>query len=563
MAKLPSKNTFASETADSFGGINRTKAIGKLSEAYDIINMRIQPDGSLTRREGYRCFMDYSTTIRCAMTCPTDPSYVFVLADEILYSVNMAENTSIELSRGFNTYAPAFFFRIHDLAYLFCEGLYGIQPDGLVYKNGYVPLVGKNWGADGGEIYEQQNMLAFNIRIDYLLDRDTGTLFTGFDLGGIDAVYVNGQPVTGSYIERQNVCLPAVFPAGTRVLLCLSLALSQVYDILSLFSCTAGYSYGHGENSTAILYGGEEPSRLFYLSHIPQDKVAEAQVYYPDSLDIYCPATPTHVKNLNGGVRAICGESDCLIVAGQYEILRLTDNISTPIVGMEGCDSPASMTYFDGIAYIATAEGIWRLPLREGKGAIISTPLGDRMDSETSKSAMLYYNEYRDELLVRDTLTSSEWLYIYDPARKIWVCFSDIAAKGFFHVGPTRSVGFWTQMQLIKLLDSQDYDMPRPGKQQPIYSYYISQWTSLGKPDAPKRLRRARLTQSGYSQVTMLIQDNTGYLCQHVFPTDTKTEPDFCDVSIHSGRTNQFRVMLFSSNVAPMRIHNLTLSAIK
>lgn len=563
MAKLPTKNIFASETADFFRGIDRTDSIGKLSDAYDMANIRILPDGSMVRRDGYSTFMGFPSTIRCVAACPTDPDFVFVLSGETLYSVKLSTNTRIELSTGFNTYAPAFFFRIHNLVYLFCEGFYGLVPDEIISKNGYVPLVGKNWGADGGPVYEQQNMLAFNIRIDYLLDRDTNCLFTGYDISAVDAVYVNGEAVKGSYIERQNVCLPAVFPAGTRILLCLSLSLSQIYDVLSLMACSAGYSCGYKNDSVAILYGGEEPGRLFFLSHIDPEKVAQSQVYYSDSGDIYCPATPTHIKDMIGGVRAICGEPDCLIVAGQYETRRLTPDGDMPILGMEGCSSPSSMAYFDEIAYIATPEGIWRLPLRSGKGKIISTPLGDLMEQDNLSKVILYYNVHQDELWVRDPSSHSHAVYIYDPVREIWTSFFNIPALGFFDLKADRAPGFWSEIQLMKFEDGQDYDVPPGGQRFSIPTYYMSRWTCLGKPDEPKRLRRVKLARTGQSQVIVSVTDKAGDVCVHTFAKGNSSKPIFSDEAIRSGRTDMFQAVLISSDQAPLQIHEFSLSAIK
>lgn len=563
MAKLPSKNIFASETADSFGGLDRIDSIGSISKATEMANMRVLPDGSLTRREGSTVFVNFPSPVRCAAVCPTDPNYLFVMAGDRLYSVNLTTNRALELSRGFNTYAPSFFFRIQDSVYLFSEGWYALIPDNMVSSYSYVPLVGHNWGADGGPVYEHQNMLSLNIRIDYLLDRDTNTLFTGYDLSSIDAVYVNGKAVTGSHIEQKRVCLPAVFPAGTRVLLCLSLSLAQIQDALSLLSCTASYSCGKGQDSIAIGYGGEEPDRLFIVSHKDEDKVAEAQVYYPNSGNIYCSAAPTYVKELTGGVRAVCGEPDCLLVAGQHEIRRLTPEGESSILDMEGCDSSVNMAYFDDTAYVATPKGIWQLPLRSGRGKLISAALGDRMDQSISEKAMLYYNTFRGELWVKDTTSYSGTVYVYDPAREVWVCFESINADGFFDYYPGRTVGYYHQLQLVKFVDGQNYDVTGNGNRSPIFAYYLSRWTDLGKPYDTKRLRRISMNHTGYGNVTVLIMDGNEFTCPTVFEANSSIMPTFNEKSVRSSRTKQFCLAMYSEEQSPFNIHEITLSAIK
>lgn len=563
MAKLPSKNAFASETADSFGGIDRTDSLGKLSDTYDMANLRILPDGSLIRREGYTAVLNVQAPIRAAIDYPPDPDYVFVLSGEVLFSVNITTGATLEIAQGFNLYAPAFFVHLAGHTYLFCEGIYCLLPNNVLVVEGYIPLVGRNWGADGGEIYEPRNILGFQIRIDYLLDRDTNVLFTGFDVSAVDAVYVNGKAVTGAYIERQNVCLPAVFPAGTRVLLCLSLGMSVFDDVLAMISCTAGYNCGHDQDNVTFLYGGEDPSRLFLLRHATEQQVLESRVYYPDSSYLYCPADPIIVNGLVGGIRAICGEPDCLIVSGQYETRRLTPNGDTPIPGIEGCLSPASMTYYNQTAYLATPRGIRRLPLRSGDGDIISTPLGDLLDSNVAQKALLYYNVYRDELLVKDTTDTVNSLYIYEPARRQWIRFININAEGFFNNAPGRSVGFWETYQLLKFENDQKVDASTVNSSSAIPVYFKSRWTHLGQPDATKRLRRARLTYTGKGTVTATVSDKNGDICQHTFSPISRHSASFCDDAIRSGRTDQMQVMLYSNDSNSLRIHDFSLSAIK
>ncbi len=564
MARSPLKKPFASETVGGFGGIDRTDSVGSLSGVYDMANLRLLPDGSLTRREGYRLSIEFPSPIRCVMASPADPNYAFVLAGEILYSVNLSSNSRLELSRDFNLHAPAFFFRIDRLIYLFCEGIYPLLPDQMPETNGYVPLVGRGWGADGGEVFEQKNMLSDKIRIDYVLDRDTSVVHVGYALSAVDAVYVNGEPVTGSYFERKNVCLPAVFPAGTRVLLCLSLALSEVYDILTLLSATAGYSCGYAEDSLAVLFGSEEPDRMFFLSHATEQQVAEAKIYYPDSYNLYCPATPTRMKNLVGGIRAVCGEPDCLLVAGQYETRCVTPDGDTPIPGIEGCDVPSAMAYFNGVAYLATGKGIWRMPLRSGAGELISGALGESLSPEASRTARLYYNAFRDELWVKDTDMYNGPVYVYDPARRIWVCFIDIGAEGFFENTPDRTLGFWSEYRLLKFVNGIYYDEKPPScDKYPIYSYVISRWTDMGKPGQYKRLRRAQLISSGWSNVAMWIADDKGDVCELEFAPTSGNRANFIAENLRTGRTKQFQVALFSSEQRAWTIHGLSLSAIK
>ena len=564
MAKLPRKNTFASETADSFGGIDCTDSVGSLSNAYDMANIRILPDGSLTRREGSKILANIPYPIRCAISCPSDPNYIFVLADEVLYSVNISTGVQRQLASGFNKFAPAFFFKLDGLAYMFCDGIYGLHPTETLTIEGYIPLVGRNWGVDGGEIFEHPNMLSFQIRIDYLLDRESKVLFTGFDMSAIDAVYVNGTAVTGAYIDRQYVQLPAVFPAGTRILLCLTLGMSIVFDnILTLLSCTNAYSCNSTNNSAAILYGGDAPNRLFLLKNASEEQVAESQIYYPDSANLYCPTELIIVKDLVGGIRAVCGEPDCLLVMGEYEIRRLTPDGEMPILGIGGCTSDTSMAYFDGIAYIASANGIRKLPLRSGSGEIISDPIKELLSVNWTNEVILYYDSFRGELLVKESASNTQSLFIYDPVRKLWCRFFDIRALGFFDTPLRKSVGFWTTYKLMGFVDGQDYDLQSDGSRTPIAVYFTTRWTDLGQPHRKKRLRRMQMVYTGFGEVEAIVSDKSGEVCRHTFKSNSNSGLNFCNDDVRSSRTDQLQVMLFSNDQHALRIHQFGLSAIK
>lgn len=563
MAKLSSQNAFASESADSFGGIDRTGYTGKLSEAYDMTNLRILSDGSLARREGYTCLACLPAPVDAAAVSPSDPTLLYAIAEGILYTVSLEDGGVSPIEQLPDPSATMSFFTLPGKLYLVCGGIWSVTPRGLIPVDGYAPLIGKGWGAEGGEPYEPLNLLSRRVRINYTMDVLTSRIYTGLEAESVDAVYSDGYLYEGAYPDGKYVQLPCVFDESIEVQLYLTLSDSEFPEAALLRSCRGSYSCGRGNDAVTALFGAEDGSRMFRIHRAAAEPASDYYSVYPDADSVYCPADQAPLLDMAGGIRAICGEPDCLLAFGKYETRRVYPDGELSVPGAGGCESQSSAVYFNGTAYIASENGIRRLPLRSGNGEIISYPLDDLLSPESAARAVLYYDHNRSELIVSDGEDGVGTAFIHNTDRDCWYKFEGIGAQGFFANTSGGGLGFWADAGIFRFSPDLSFDTPLDGIVYPIPLYYRSLWSALGKHEDAKRLRRMRVALSGGGTVNVTLSDPLGVICSQEFTAEDGEQLSLFDRPIRSGRAIHMRLILTSEDNAPTRIHGFALSAIK
>lgn len=564
MARLQTNNAFASECADSFTGIDRTGFIGTIAEAYDMTNLRVLSDGSLMRREGIALLAPLGIVPDAIAVDPRESSHVLVAAEGELYLVDLDDGSVTLTATVATPPCTSLFFDLPDLVCLLCGGtLYSVAVDGSVTAlEGYVPLIGHGWSSEGGAPHEPRNLLSRRVRIDYVLDTDTSSVYTGVEAASADHLTVDGVSYTGTAVEGKRATLPAVFAAGSEISICLTLSDSECPLLSALMSCSSAYRCGEGDGAVCILYGSPtDPSRLFRLSRVTDEQQEIADTPYGDTSPLYC-AEQTLIYDLEGGIRAVCGEADCLLVLGQLETRRLFGDGELLVSGVGGCESEDSIAYFDGYAYIA-GECIRRLPLRTGGCQIISQPLDDLLPPSVASRSLLTFNAARRELVVCDPYDSEGVAFIYDPARNCWCKFAGVYAQRFFtapHTGEVR-LCFYKEGGLFSLDASQTTDTATDGSVSLIPISYLSRWSGMGEHDAPKRLRRMKMAMTGGGSVKVTFSDPPGNLLTHTFSSTAGEGLDLHDRAVATGRTYHFRLSLNGEDAAPTRILGFALYA--
>ena len=564
MAKLNKSNAYASESADSFGGIDRTGLVGKLCEASDIQNFRILPDGSLEKREGYELIAALGAPISAITPSPYDTATLYAAAGEYVYSVSVASGRTECIGRVASSGDGADFFTLQGGLYLAsAQDIFAIDANGNVTRaEGYVPLLGSHWGADGGEIFEPLNLLSRRVRINYMLDGEVFRLYTGLAAQSLDALCVNGQVLRGGSIDGKYILLPAAFPAGTSVDVCLTLpAQGEVGEAEQLRSCPHAYTCRYGRTHGVLCYGGTEKQRIFRSRAVSSDSTAASLAAYPDSMPIYFPAGDYIDTRVSGGVRAVCGESDCIIAFGEQDAHRITEQYEQRIPQTGGCDSPAAAVYNGNTVFAATSCGIITLGLRSGGAELISASPGDAADSDFIGRAVLAYCEKRGELYVSDPLDGEGRQLVYNTARQSWYVFDGIGAQKFFEL--SHRIGFAADSGIFMFSPYRTTDVTLGGNENVIRAKYVSRFSSLGRADELKRLRRIRLACSGDGVVSVSVSDPSGLIGTLVCIPDGDTDLNLYDKPLCSGRACHVRLCLESCDASYTRIHGVALSAIK
>ena len=564
MAKLNKSNAYASESADSFFGIDRTGLVGKLCEAYDIRNFRILPDGSLEKREGYELIAVLDAPVTAITASPYDTATVYAVAGARVYSILPASGKVECLGSIPACEYRADFFTLQGSLYLAsAQDIFAIDTCGNVLRaEGYVPLLGSHWGADGGEIFEPLNLLSRRVRISYLLDGEAYRLYTGLEAQSIDALYVNGEPTRGGAIDGKYISLPAAFPAGTLVNVCLTLpSQSEIGEAEQLRSCPHAYTCRYGKARDVLCFGGFEKQRIFRSRNVSADSAAASLAAYPDSMPIYFPAGTYIDSAVSGGVRAVCGESDCIVVFGEQDARRITEHSEQRIPQVGGCAVHTAAIYNGSAVFAATSLGIVQIDLRSGGGKLISAPPGDIADSNFISRAVLAYDQWHCELYISDPTDGEGKQSVYNAARQAWYVFDGIGAQKFFE--SAHRICFTADSGVFMFSPYRTTDITLGGSENIIHSKYVSRFSALGRPDDIKRLRRMRLACSGDGTVTVSVLDPSGLIGSLVCTPDGDTDLHLFDKSLCSGRACHVRLCLESADDAYVRIHGVALSAIK
>ncbi len=564
MAKLSLQNAFASESADSFSGIDRCDPAGKLSEAYDMTNLRILCDGSLARREGYACLAQMPAPVTAVAASPTQPELLYVVSGGTLYLVSLIDGSFSTVEDVGPYDAPACFFTMPDKLLLVCGDVYEITSEGVRGVSGYVPLIGQNWGRKGGEPHEPLNLLSQRAHIHYVMDEFASRLYTGLKLLSVDAVYSNGSRLSSASIYNGTyVQLPYALDKKTEVDVYITLDASELKERSDLMTCTQTYSCGKGDRALTAIFGGVNANRLFCIKQVSDEQCAAYASVYPDAAKLYCPMGQAPLTDMPGGIRAVCGEPDCLLAIGAYDSRRIYPDGELSVPGVGGCKSQGSVAYFNGTAYISSADGVRRLPLRSGLGELISHPLGDLLTPEAAADAVLYYDHASGELIVSDPEDSAGTAFIFNTARECWYKFEGIGARGFFRHPTDTSVCFWLDGGMFKFSPEHRCDYALDGNQYPIPIRYSSRWSALGKPEDVKKVRRMRVVLSGGGCVSAELSDPLGVICRQELEAQEGEQLSMFDRPVRSGRAIHMRLTLSSQDTAPTRIHGFALSAIK
>lgn len=564
MAKLNKSNAYASESADSFCGIDRTGLVGKLCEASDIHNFRILPDGSIEKREGYELIAALGAPISAITPSPYDTATVYAVSGEYVYSVSVASGHTECLGRIPVSEDGTDFFTLQGSLYLATgHDIFSIDVCGNALRaEGYVPLLGSHWSADGGEIFEPLNLLSRRARISYLLDDESYRLYTGLTVQNIDALYVNGEPTRGGSIDGKYILLPAAFPAGTQVSVCLTLpSQSDIGESEQLRSCPRAYTCKYGKARDVICFGGSEKQRIFRSRDISADSMTASMIAYPDSMPVYFPAGGYTDTVVSGGVRAVCGESDCLIVFGEQDAHRVTAQSEQRIPQTGGCSVHTAAIYNGTCVFAATSQGVISIGLRSGGGELISAPLGDVADDVFLSRAVLVYHHKHSELHISDPLDGEGRQLVYNTARRSWSVFDGIGAQIFFRL--SHRIGFAADSGIFIFSPHRTTDITLGGGENVICARYVSRFSALDKPDEPKRLRRMRLACTGNGVVTVSVLDPSGLMGSLVCEPCEDTDLHLYDKPLCSGRACHVRLCLESNDAGYVRIHGVALSAIK
>ena len=272
--------------------VNASRSASAVS---DIYNLRILPDGSLEKREGYRLLCSAEKPIRAFWEGMLRGSRrAFLLCGDAVCALDTESGELFRIAEVSEDSGEAEFFFYRGRLYLLGGyQLLEIREDGASYPHGYVPLVGKDW-SDGvvGEPYEARNLLTSRARISYLMSElPSSVICTDAPIGSIQAVIRNGEvlPESGYTVGSTRTTVTVKdSSAGDRITLYFTYR-DSTDGVSDLMSCTHAEVFGGAFGSRPFLWGGEDGTVMHCAGFVSEGSLSEAQLGFPESDALYFP----------------------------------------------------------------------------------------------------------------------------------------------------------------------------------------------------------------------------------------------------------------------------------
>lgn len=518
---------------DRFGGLDCSGKAGAPGSAYELNNLRLMPDGSLERREGFVPMVDLPGTVRgvCSYLIG-DTQETYAVADDQVYYLSQGDNGWAATAIGTLTTQSGevdFFCYWGTIFLLDGESIRVLTPmSGVVECVPYIPLYGEDWSEDSSEtrvICEPINLLSPQIRIRYKLT--TGTSNPSFFIGknmvqSIDKVVKNGNVLAATLYKLDSNY------SGSSIIIYDSAASGQVYTVyLTLKSaflsgldtvshCLHASCIGDAENPVAVLYGGENKN-CFYLSEpVEKAQMEEISLCYPDVVPLYFPVgCSVTLGDGNGEITGACRHYDrSLIFTTQgvwmtdpYRYINGETTFIPVNTGM-GCtapeavflvgNSPISVDGCDIIRWTSQTD-----ERNECNGEVISFPIRSILPRAFAQNAHgVVFKQAREVWLYEPG--SDAGVFVWQEDRRSWTRFSGFVPQGMFTLG--EQIGFYTQTQIFLFDENAMGDYSFDGTRTGIPVLYASSWMDMGEPRSVKRFLYGHvIADCGEQSVTMTI----------------------------------------------------------
>ena len=489
---------------DGFNGINRLKSHDSKVYAHDSVNFRIKTDGSLEKRCGFRPLTDLGGTIRaffCGSVLGVDLAYYLVGSS--VYTVELKSGDIKELGTiGTSEGEACIFFYRGTLYLLDGKDMYFYTGKEFKLCYGYVPLYGKDWpGIYEGKVNEPRNIINRKIRITYkIVEIDTFFLAVGYDIESVDAIYVNGSPISDKSYTLDNpfksIFVDDILTIGTIVEVHLTLKNPMQEELSAFCKNVNSILFGASSNDRMFFWGGEDPSKIYCSSFVSKQSLKESQKEYPESDFIYIPeGFDFNVGDGKNKVQGATLHHDRLLIFTDGNVWRA--NISASGIDdfpVSGVNSDIGCSVYDGVTLggndpISIGKNtLWKWTddtdtLSKSNAYSISLPIDPTISPDEFEHLGLFYSVRENEL----------WLYnresgnvrIYDLTNDRWFRFEGIFADRIFDAGG--QIGFLRGSQ-IYIFDSNLYkDIDKDGGEHIINASYTASLLDFGT-DSPKTL---------------------------------------------------------------------------
>ena len=465
MATIKPSHAFAKKCFDRFRGLGNQGAL-EGDGATEMLNLRINEDGSLCSREGYRIIARFpDQRIRGFWEGVLDhQTYRFIAAGGSVYLMDLKNQIHTKVGTIASADESVEFFSYENRLYLLDgEDLLVYQPSSksFIAAEPYVPLIGYQWHpTDFGDIYEPVNLLTPRMRVRYLNTSASTAFYLPFYAKSVEAVYVNGtrtRNVTlcegGKYVEvpsaanasQIDVVMTADFADDT------ALPIRRARHALVQRFGNAERLFLYGTDGTCAVYpAASVNSAMLNICHVLLPSVLP--LYFKSSDVLYLGSRENPVQALfpyHGEILAFGTHQTFRIFTENnvsFEAESLADGIGCSSHGMAFlCEASPVLADSGGLTWLESTSRTDSLRSRRIRYPTLRPPL------KVPDTATAVWNPNSREILIRDPAESTGKVLVYQADRNDWYCFDNIAATLFFSI--SGHLGFGTENGNVYLFD--------------------------------------------------------------------------------------------------------------
>ena len=555
-----------------FDGIDTRKSHSGKETSANIENFRINDDGTLELRNGYKVIANVGNKITLAWAGDirgTKKCY-YVTSDRNVFSFNLSTYASTQVGAfANNTTAYCFFFYQGSLYLKTSSRIYLVTDSTLSESTGYVPLVGKDWGTSlPGEIYQPINIMHKRFRISYKIPAShTAMLSTMYPVASVVALYRNGVELgSTSYVldTNLNVIKVAEIETGDEFVAVLERKSSS--SLISSFKLATKIKvFGDVSNSKLYIFGSNLKNNILCSTMVSSADLTESEAVCPGYGEIYI--TEDAMFSVGDGdytIKSILRHHDRLIIFNQKQAWSVDPTGNAPAIKLNsptGCYQLDGAVIADNIPYTVGPHGVlqWNINTTDPNKShveVISKEIHQLLPSGFLRSCYLFYFAHRNELwLYTQGFTTT--VFIYNLSNKTWTSFTDLLMQDIFSF--EEDMYLWYNYSIMVMKDDQYSDMGINGNGIPIKAKFTSGILSFDSTDY-KRLSEGKLIGDlNNAMVNMVITTDTG---EEIYLPVNSSSKHTVDVRrLNSQRFRHLTFVLNCTGGTKPTIHSVKLTA--
>ena len=577
MSYFKTNNIMGKFELQGFEGINRSSPALN-GACTDMVNLRILPDRSIVKRDGFCEMFDFFDNIRAVFTGTFDGKFLaFVVASDLVYRFDFATKGCRDIGSINTTSGPASIFCYMGKIYVIDgSAIFEIRDNELYSTTGYAPLIGKDWGNTyPGPIYEPRNILTSKGRISYIVeDPPLAFLATYYEVAAVDAVYVNGElrdAETYGLNHRLRLLNVSGLEAGDRVLVYYTFANSTA-EKKRLAKNPHAMVFGGINNSRVFMWGGEDKNRMFVSTPTSLPSIQEAEVVFKNSGGLYFAENNDFaVGDGKHEIKAVSRHYDRMLIFTTGETWMADSEVSSsrsfPLTRVNtdiGCASLHGVGKCGNDIISVGHRHIYRWTsntdtLEDCNAYVISDKVKDILPENFFSEAIVFTDKHNNEVLFAYRDGDKDRILVYSIGAGEWYIYDNVPVDVFFE--GDSSLGFANGTKLCIFKKGTSTDSFLNGSEREIDSFCSYSPINFGHPSRKKRIAGvmgAGELKGGTLSISFESEHGSMYAVDF-----SSNDPGRVECFYKRGRSERFknsRIKISTDTSAQQRIYSLTVT---